>query len=154
MILWYKMTYRLLPLSDSLIYTENTFYQKNKVLVHGFKAILSNLKTPHTLVNNGFDLLKWYLSNNKQKRFIAVISESQFKLNEGLNLSILVQKMLMFSKLNHITMKVFKCEYFKSNISIKVFNNQILFFIFSRNCSLLILKYVHSFQYHIYEIVF
>ena len=81
--LCYSMADRLLPVSESLVYTENTFYDNNKILKHGYKAQLPNLKTPHTVIYNGFDLNKWYLSDNKQKCFITVFSESQFLLKGG-----------------------------------------------------------------------
>ena len=81
--LCYKMADRLLPVSESLVYTENSFYKKNIILKQGFSVELPNLKTPYSVIYNGFDLEKWYLSNNKQNTFIAVFSESQFELKGG-----------------------------------------------------------------------
>jgi glycosyltransferase involved in cell wall biosynthesis len=79
----YSKADRLLPVSESLVYTENSFYKKNIILKQGFSVELPNLKTPYSVIYNGFDLEKWYLSDYKQNTFIAVFSESQFELKGG-----------------------------------------------------------------------
>ncbi len=79
----YSMADRLLPVSQSLVYTENKFFKKDKVLKHGYQAQLPNLNTPHKVIHNGFDFKKWYLSEKKQNCFITVFSESQFILKGG-----------------------------------------------------------------------
>ncbi len=82
----YKFASHLLPVSSSLVYTENTFYSKNKVIKQGYKNFFKENNTRKTIIHNGIDIDRWHiLSNNKRKenRFITVLGEGQFVRKGG-----------------------------------------------------------------------
>ncbi|MAW65718.1 MAG: glycosyl transferase family 1 [Flavobacteriales bacterium] len=79
----YKKADRLLPVSDSLIYTENNYFKKGKVFKLGCKIEIPGLKTPFTTIFNGFEIDKWNLISEKKNRFITILSEERFLLKGG-----------------------------------------------------------------------
>jgi glycosyltransferase involved in cell wall biosynthesis len=83
----YKFAYMLLPVSNSLMKTNNTFCQdlmpENK---QGVLHFFPNLKTPYKVIPNGFDINFWRTDNTvtkEENRFITVFSKNQFHLKGG-----------------------------------------------------------------------
>jgi len=82
----YSLAEKLLPVSNSLIYTENSYYLKDKVNKQGIKFFFPEIETEYEVVYNGLDTDKWMVKNEISKEsstFIAVFSEEQFKLKGG-----------------------------------------------------------------------
>jgi glycosyltransferase involved in cell wall biosynthesis len=82
----YDWATRLLPVSKSLVVTQNTFYDSNKPILNGFQYHFPRLTTPYTVIPNGFDIDFWVPDNNIQKvgnAFISVLSKEQFILKGG-----------------------------------------------------------------------
>lgn len=76
----------LLPVSSSLIYTYNTFYDDKRYYKQGFKYFFPSLKTKYSVINNGLDVNFW--KKNKQiikeeKTLMTVFSEKQYILKGG-----------------------------------------------------------------------
>ncbi len=81
----YKNAKKLLPVSESLVYVENSF-QKNLPSKQGYKTFFPNIKTDYKVVYNGVNEHYWELADNQQKEersFLAVFSEDQFYLKGG-----------------------------------------------------------------------
>lgn len=77
----YKFATRLLPVSESLIYTNNEYFSKNKEIKQGIKYFFPKLKTQWTVISNAVDQKKWQIhskSNRAKNRFITVMGDSQF----------------------------------------------------------------------------
>tara|TARA_B110000285_G_scaffold224837_1_gene282201 strand:+ start:1686 stop:2732 length:1047 start_codon:yes stop_codon:yes gene_type:complete len=82
----YKYASKLLPVSSSLIYNENTYFLKGKVTRQGYKHFFKNNTTRNNVIHNGIDTGKWYIDENNKReanRFITVLSEGQFILKGG-----------------------------------------------------------------------
>lgn len=82
----YKNASRLLPVSDSLIYTENTYFSKKKVIKQGYKHFFPKNNTKKTVIHNAIDFDRWKIfsdNNRKNNRFITVLSEGQFVRKGG-----------------------------------------------------------------------
>lgn len=81
----YKNATKLLPVSESLVYVENSF-QKDISNRQGYKQFFSEIITPYQIVFNGIDEDYWNPSSNivkEEKSFLAVFSEDQFYLKGG-----------------------------------------------------------------------
>lgn len=77
----YKNATHLLPVSDSLIYTENTYFSKNSIIRQGYKHFFPKINTEKTVIHNAIDFERWKILpqiNRKNNRFITVLSEGQF----------------------------------------------------------------------------
>lgn len=77
----YKMASRLLPVSKSLIYTENTYFDENKLVKQGYKYFFKNITTEETVIFNGISAEKWHresVYHKQENRFLTVFSEGQF----------------------------------------------------------------------------
>lgn len=82
----YKLAYQLLPVSKSLIETNNTFYDLDKQNKQGYSFHFPKLKTKNKVIFNGIDTGFWKQVENIKKdenRFIAVFSEKQYFLKGG-----------------------------------------------------------------------
>ncbi|QNR24773.1 glycosyltransferase family 4 protein [Croceimicrobium hydrocarbonivorans] len=80
----YRKATCLLPVSESLIHTDNSYNEYDQL--QGLKQFYPNLKTPIRVIPNGLDFSKWerdqdYVRNNY--RFTAVFNDSQFLLKGG-----------------------------------------------------------------------
>lgn len=76
----YRRATCLLPVSESLIYTENTYYEKGRIIKQGIEYFFPKNKTPKIVIPNAIDTEKW--KNLKKKRnpnqFITVLSPAQY----------------------------------------------------------------------------
>ena len=82
----YALATHLLPVSQSLIYTENRYYSKNKNIKQGYKHFFNKNRTKNTVIHNAIDSKKWNISTNTNRnknRFITVLSEGQFVRKGG-----------------------------------------------------------------------
>lgn len=80
----YKHSSILLPVSDSLIYTENSY--NKKYINQGINYHFPKCKTMFKVLHNGLDTAFWSpisYTSKESNRFIAVFSESQFILKGG-----------------------------------------------------------------------
>lgn len=81
----YQWSERLLPVDDSLMFSDYDYNQNATFKSQGVKAFFKNLKTPYTVIPNGFDA-KFWLSKSEDKipnSFISVAyvnDESRFIL--------------------------------------------------------------------------
>jgi glycosyltransferase involved in cell wall biosynthesis len=92
----YKRASILLPVSDSLIYTESKYtLQEN---IQGIKHYFPNLKTRTKVIHNGLNSIFWnrdYSIQKDKNRFLSVISEGQF-LRKGGDILIEIAKEFPF----------------------------------------------------------
>ncbi len=82
----YQWATKLLPVSESLIYTENNYYLKRKVSKQGFQHHFPKLKTPFQVVYNGLDTEFWKpvpQTTRVANQFLAAFTESQWELKGG-----------------------------------------------------------------------
>ena len=82
----YGWATELLPVSNSLVNSGNDFFQKGKNIENGFLHHFPQLKTPYSVIPNGFDPEFWKpnIDNNKiPKTFLAVLSSEQYMLKGG-----------------------------------------------------------------------
>ncbi|CAL2063096.1 glycosyltransferase family 4 protein [Tenacibaculum sp. 190524A05c] len=80
----YKRAHILLPVSSSLIYTENQYISKENK--QGIKYYFPDLNTQFKVIPNGLNTNFWTRLNEIKKednRFLAVFSESQFLIKGG-----------------------------------------------------------------------
>jgi glycosyltransferase involved in cell wall biosynthesis len=85
----YQLASIILPVSDSLVYTENTYYS-DKVLKFGYTHHLSNIKTPYKVIPNGLIIKDWQRDANIVKEnasFMTVLEEGKL-LIKGVDLII------------------------------------------------------------------
>ena len=77
----YKMATKLLPVDESLVFSENTYYENRVLNNQGFKYFFPNLKTPYTVIHNGFN--PTFFNNNLDKKipnsFISVALTDDFR---------------------------------------------------------------------------
>ena len=84
----YRKSDIILPVSQSLVDTENTYYKKNEIYKFGYLVHLSNITTPHTVIPNGLILNDWNPNpdvSKIHKTFISVMTKDQL-LRKGANL--------------------------------------------------------------------
>jgi glycosyltransferase involved in cell wall biosynthesis len=77
----YELATHLLPVSQSLIYTENNYYSKNRTISQGYKYFFDKNNTKNTVIHNAVDSNRWCIQPNIKRnnnRFITVLSEGQF----------------------------------------------------------------------------
>jgi len=82
----YQWATMLLPVSESLAYTENSFLKKNENIQNGFLYHFPQLRTPYQVIPNGFDFEFWNFNAAHDKElgsFLAVLSASQYILKGG-----------------------------------------------------------------------
>jgi glycosyltransferase involved in cell wall biosynthesis len=82
----YRMATCLLPVSESLILTRNSYYKKGEVVIQGYQHFLPGIKTPAQVVHNGLDLEHWQPVPGMSKQrytFISVFTNEQFILKGG-----------------------------------------------------------------------
>lgn len=75
----YQWVSIILPVSESLVYTENHYYS-NQVLKFGYTYHLSNIKTPFKVIPNGVDENIWYKEKSINKlpnTFVTVLSNGK-----------------------------------------------------------------------------
>lgn len=78
----YQLAFRLLPVSESLMYTENSFDIKNDK--QGIKFHLPHIKTDYQVIHNGIDLNFWNTKKkNRDIQYLSVFSASQYYLKGG-----------------------------------------------------------------------
>jgi glycosyltransferase involved in cell wall biosynthesis len=84
-----KFATELLPVSDTLVLCDNTFNEVIDYKKQGYKAFFPNIKTPYTVIHNGFDSTFWQSTNfpKKENTFITVasISNMQRYFVKGIN---------------------------------------------------------------------
>ena len=76
----------LLPVSKSLIYTENRFHGNSNEIFQGIKAHFPILKFKYKVIPNGLYVENWSMDKSIKRNknsFIAVFSKSQFSLKGG-----------------------------------------------------------------------
>ncbi len=71
-----KWATKLLPVDSSLMYQEHSFDENVTIKKQGVKAFFPNIKTPFSVIPNGFDTQFWNCKNTFSKRqgFITVVS--------------------------------------------------------------------------------
>lgn len=81
----YKMATQLLPVSDSLMKTHNSYHVDQYEAHQGIQVFFPELKTKWTEVPNGFNLDFWEDKGEDREKgsFVAVFAESQFHLKGG-----------------------------------------------------------------------
>jgi glycosyltransferase involved in cell wall biosynthesis len=81
----YENAYKILPVSEALIYSENTYYDNTKIIKQGIKHFFPTLKTPMQVIHNGIDTNFWknLTLERNPKRILAVFSNRQFYLKGG-----------------------------------------------------------------------
>lgn len=77
-----KNASELLPVSSSLVASENSYLEIGK---QGFTNHFDTVKTPYTVVHNGFDVDFWNYERDAERKieFITVFSANQFFLKGG-----------------------------------------------------------------------
>lgn len=86
---------KILPVSESLVYTENTYFDQHKVVKQGYQHFFPQVKTNHEVIFNGIEIDKWEKITNIQKQentFVTVLGEGQF-LRKGGELIITIAKL-------------------------------------------------------------
>ncbi len=72
-----KWTTKLLPVDGSLMYQEHSFDENVTIKKQGVKAFFPNIKTPFSVIPNGFDTQFWNFKNTSERQgFITVVSTS------------------------------------------------------------------------------
>lgn len=77
----YTYATKLLPVSQSLIYTENSYFDKNNVIKQGVEFFFPKITTPKEVIPNVFDGNQWQKNptvKRHQNRCITVLSDGQF----------------------------------------------------------------------------
>lgn len=81
----YKMADMLLPVSESLVKTENTYFS-NKPVMLGYSHHIRNIKTPFTVIPNGISISDWNIeldNSRDENSFVTVLSPGQFVRKGG-----------------------------------------------------------------------
>jgi len=81
----YQWCYKLLPVDESLIFSVYQFNSNVTYKTQGIKAFFKNLKTPYSVIPNGYDSIFWHLTKADKKplSFISIAfvnDETRFKL--------------------------------------------------------------------------
>lgn len=81
----YKNAKRLLPVSDSLAKTNNTYNLNILDQKQGFQHFFSNVLTPYTTIHNGINASSWECESvpRELNSFVSVFTNSQFQLKGG-----------------------------------------------------------------------
>ena len=70
----FQWAYKLLPVDDSLMFSNYNYLPNAMHKTQGVKAFFKNLKTPFTVIPNGFDTEFWDVKNatKKSKSFLSI----------------------------------------------------------------------------------
>jgi len=82
----YKYCTTLLPVSESLVKTKNTYYLKGQAVFQGYQHFFPSVKTDYRVIFNGIDHEYWKTGGETSKEknsFISVFSPSQYILKGG-----------------------------------------------------------------------
>jgi len=82
----YELAGMLLPVSESLVMTKNTYYSKEHPLYQGYKYFFPHVKTKYQVIFNGLDEVFWSKDDNTErenKSFFSVFSPNQYILKGG-----------------------------------------------------------------------
>jgi glycosyltransferase involved in cell wall biosynthesis len=76
----YKLSTRLLPVDESLVYSENLYFSA-EYKMQGFKYYFPTLKTPFQVIHNGFDHTIFVSDINKKRKnsFVTVAQSSDLR---------------------------------------------------------------------------
>ena len=91
----YQWASIILPVSESLVYTENNYFSSN-TLKFGYTHHLSNINTPYKVIPNGLDINFWkpdYNIRNEINSFVTVLAKGK-EIIKGVDLIIKVAKQL------------------------------------------------------------
>ena len=90
----YQLANVILPVSESLVYTENNYYSV-KTLKFGYSHHLKDIKTPYQVIPNGLIIEDWQVENitKKENTFITVMTSDQTE-RKGANLIVEVARKL------------------------------------------------------------
>lgn len=78
----YQFANIILPVSESLMYTENNYFQDQTTLRFGIHHHLPKVKTPHTVIPNGLILEDWSRLNHlprPPRSFVTVMNKDQLE---------------------------------------------------------------------------
>ena len=81
----YNLVDLILPVSNSLVYSENTYFAKNKICF-GYKHHFKEINTNNIVIPNGIDTLFWkrdFSVKRNTKSIITVLSKKHFILKGG-----------------------------------------------------------------------
>ena len=81
----YQNAKQILPVSESLMKTKNTYYSDNEESYQGILNHFPTLKTKYTVIPNGIDTSFWNRDaiRKEENSFVAVFNDSQFVLKGG-----------------------------------------------------------------------
>lgn len=81
----YKFATKLLPVSDSLIKTTNTYSNNKQEELQGVYNHFPKLTTSFTTISNGLEIKKWNTAEptKEKKSFVSVFTNAQFILKGG-----------------------------------------------------------------------
>lgn len=82
----FKHADMLLPVSESLVLTQNTYFSSKNIDYQGYKHFFPHITTDYKVVYNGLDYNFWKKDNTIEKEnnsFISVFSSSQYLLKGG-----------------------------------------------------------------------
>ena len=108
-IYWsYKLAIRLLPVDESLVLTDYNYDTSVKEKKQGYLHFFPKLKTPHTVINNGFNANYWYIPFVQKDQFLfttiaRVTDESRYKI-KGIDLVIRLAEIFPNYRFNVIGM--------------------------------------------------
>lgn len=93
----YRWAHRLLPVHESLMYREETYYRVDGDY-QGCRYWCKNLKTPHTTIFNGYDAAQWHVDASLKQPdtfiTIAAITDPSKLVLKGIDLVIEVARRL------------------------------------------------------------
>ncbi len=78
----YQMATCLLPVHESLVFSPYKYYEESKFKTQGYRSFFPNIKTPYTVIYNGFELENFSLDRTIEKKkdsFITVAAISDFR---------------------------------------------------------------------------
>lgn len=82
----YQLATALLPVSESLVETKNTYYSDDIYSLQGFKCFFPGTKTDYSVIHNGLNIAYWKSLVQFPKEtgsFISVFNQDQFILKGG-----------------------------------------------------------------------
>ncbi|MGY6520135.1 MAG: glycosyltransferase family 4 protein [Mongoliitalea sp.] len=82
----YELATKLLPVSESLIYTKNSFIDLENPVINGLRYHFPHLQAPIEVIPNGFDVDYWVPYEALKtgiSTFLTVMSPAQFTLKGG-----------------------------------------------------------------------
>ncbi len=88
----YMLADRLLPVDESLVASDYEYDGNVKGKKQGFKSHFPGLKTPYTVINNGFDPAYWHADNTRKDTLvfttIAKVTDHSRYVTKGIDLVI------------------------------------------------------------------